>query len=136
MLDKERRRYARFQVPIKILVKGRGLQETCLTDQIGMGGCGITLSRRLSEGTLLQVELSSVRLADSLSGTAQVVWASAEAPWHTGLSFSAPLVEAMGPFLRTLVGTARLTTDARSEPGPAAPGARAPTGAASARGRG
>ncbi len=136
MLDKERRRYARFQVPVKIVVKGRGLQETCLTDQIGMGGCGITLSRRLPEGTLLQVELSSVRLADSLSGTAQVVWASAEAPWHTGLSFSAPLVEAMGPFLRTLVGPARLAADARPEPGATAPGAPAATGTAPARRRG
>ncbi len=135
-MDKERRRYARFQVPLKIVVKGRGLQETCLTDQVGMGGCGITLSRRLPEGTLLQVELSSVRLADSLSGTAQVAWASAQAPWHAGLSFSAPLVEAMGPFLRKLVGTARLTIDGPSEAGLKAPGAPAATGAAPARGRG
>ena len=110
-MDKERRRYTRFQVPVKIVVKGRGLEETCLTDQVGMGGCGITLSRRLGEGTLLQVELSSTRLPDSLTGTAQVVWAAPEAPWRTGLSFSAPLVEAMGPFLRKLVGTARLTPE-------------------------
>lgn len=136
MLDKERRRYTRFQVPVKIVVKGRGLEETCLTDQVGMGGCGITLSRRLSEGTLLQVELSSTRLADSLAGTAQVVWASAQAPWHTGLSFSAPLVEAMGPFLRTLVGTARLTTEPQAEPRLTAPGAPAARGAAPVRGRG
>jgi hypothetical protein len=112
-VDRERRRYARFQVPVKVVVKGGGLNETCLTDQVGMGGCEITLSRRLPEGTLLQVELSSTRLQDSLSGTAQVAWTSADAPWHTGLSFSQSLVEAMGPFLRALVGSARLTTDGR-----------------------
>ncbi len=136
MLDKERRRYARFQVPVKIVVRGRGLQETCLTDQVGMGGCGVTLSRRLPEGTLVQVELSSVRLTEPLSGTAQVVWSSAEAPWHTGLSFSAPLVEAMGPFLRTLVGTARLTIEGQPEPGATPPGAAAGRSAPPPRGRG
>ncbi len=114
MADRERRRYTRFQVPVKISVKGRGLEEVCLTNEVGMGGCGITLSRQLPEGALLQVELSSARVADSLSGTAQIVWASPEAPWRTGLSFSAPLVEAMGPFLRALVGSARLTSDERS----------------------
>jgi len=134
-VDKERRRYTRFQIPLKIVVKGRGMQETCLTDQVGMGGCGLTLSRRLAEGTLLQVELSSTRLPDSLSGTAQIVWASSQAPWHTGLSFSAGLVEAMGPFLRTLVGTARLTSDGQAER-LTAPGAPAAAGAAPVRGRG
>lgn len=108
---RERRRYTRFQVPVKISVKGRGLEEVCLTTEVGQGGCGITLSRRLPEGTLLHVELSSSRVPDAISGTAQIAWTSPAAPWRTGLSFSHTLVEAMGPFLRTLVGTARLVTE-------------------------
>jgi hypothetical protein len=109
--DRDRRRYARFQVPVKISVKGRGLEEVCLSNEIGQGGCGITLSRQLTEGTLLQVELSSARLPEPLGGTAQVAWTSPEAPWRTGLSFSPSLVEAMGPFLRALIGTTKLTAE-------------------------
>lgn len=104
----ERRRYARFQIPVKVVVRGRGLEETCLTAQIGMGGCSITLSRPLPEGTQLAVELSSTRVPQPLAGTAQVAWVAPTAPWQTGLSFSPPLVEAMGAFLRALVGSARL----------------------------
>jgi hypothetical protein len=108
--ETERRRYARFNLAVKIAVKGSGLNDTCLTREVGMGGCSIALSRRLAEGTLLQVELSSTRNPETLSGTAQVAWTSTQAPWHTGLSFSPALVEAMGPFLRALVGPAKLTT--------------------------
>ena len=111
MGDRERRRYARFQVSVKISVKGHGIDEVCLSNEVGQGGCGITLSRQLGEGTLLQVELSSSRLPEPLSGTAQVAWTSPAAPWRTGLSFSHSLVEAMGPFLRALVGTAKLTAE-------------------------
>jgi len=107
---KERRRFVRFQVPVKIVVRGRGLEETCLSAEVGLGGCGVTLSRRLPEGALLHVELSSTRLPQPVSGTAQVAWTSEAAPWRTGLSFSAALVEAMGPFLRGLVGDAALRT--------------------------
>ncbi len=108
MGDRERRRYARFQVPVKISVKGRGLDEVCLSNEVGQGGCGITLSRQLPEGTLLQVELSSARVPEPIAGTAQVAWTSPAAPWRAGLSFSHSLVEAMGPFLRALVGASRL----------------------------
>ncbi len=111
MADRERRRFERFQIPLKILVKGRDLDETCLTDQVGLGGCRVTLSRRVPQGTLLQVELCSPRLAGSLSGTATVAWTSDAAPFHTGLSFSASLVEAMRTFLPPLVGGARLGED-------------------------
>jgi hypothetical protein len=107
---KERRRYTRFRVPVKIVLKGSGLEETCFTFEIGLGGCSFTLSRRLPEGALLHVELSATRLAQPVSGTAQVAWTSASAPWATGLSFSPTLVEAMGPFLRGLVGDAPLRT--------------------------
>ncbi len=100
----ERRRYVRFQVPVKIAVKGRGLDETCLTVEVGLGGCRITISRQLPEGTLLHVDISSTRHPDTLSGSAQVVWTTKQAPWHVGLEFSPALVEAMGPFLRALVG--------------------------------
>lgn len=106
----ERRRYVRFQVPVKIAVKGRGLDETCLTVEVGMGGCGITLSRHLPEGTLLHVDVSSTRLPGSLSGGAQIAWIHEQAPWHCGLEFSPSLVEAMGPFLRALVGNGPLLT--------------------------
>jgi hypothetical protein len=100
----------RFQVPVKVAVKGRGLDETCLTVEVGMGGCRITLSRHLPEGTLLHVDVSSTRLPSSLSGGAQIVWIHDEAPWHCGLEFSPSLVEAMGPFLRALVGNGPLLT--------------------------
>ncbi len=115
MSGNERRRYSRFQVPVKIVVRGRGLEETCLTAEVGLGGCGITLSRQLPEGALVHVELSSTRLPHGLTGTAQVAWTSAAAPWRTGLSFSAALVEAMGPFLRALVGDAPLRTSPDGE---------------------
>ena len=110
MTGKERRRYVRFRVPVKVLVRGSGLDETCLTAEVGLGGCGVTLSRRLPEGTLLQVELRSTRLTQSVAGTAQVAWTSPAAPWRTGLSFSPALVEVMGPFLRALVGDEPLRT--------------------------
>lgn len=110
MSGEERRRYVRFQVPVKIVVRGRGLEETCLSVEVGLGGCGVTLSRQLPEGALLHVELSSTRLPQAVSGTAQVAWTSPAAPWKTGLSFSAALVEAMGPFLRGLVGESPLRT--------------------------
>jgi hypothetical protein len=100
----ERRRYVRFQVPVKVSVKGRGLDETCLTVEVGMGGCRITVSRQLPEGTLLHVDVSSTRQPETLSGSAQVVWSTRQAPWQVGLEFSPALVEAMGPFLRGLVG--------------------------------
>ncbi len=107
---KERRRYVRFQVPLKVLVKGRGLEETCITAEVGMGGCRVTLSRQLPEGTLLHVDISSTRLPERLSGGAQIVWVASQAPWHCGLEFSPSLVEAMGPFLRALVGESPLLT--------------------------
>ncbi len=102
--DKERRRYVRFQVPVKVVLKGRGMNETCLTAEVGMGGCRITLSRPLPEGTLVHVDVSSTRHPETLSGSAQVVWIARQAPWHCGLEFAPVLVEAMGPFLRALVG--------------------------------
>lgn len=108
MSGTERRRYSRFQVPVKIVVRGRGMEETCFTVEVGLGGCGVTLSRQLPEGALLNVELSSTRLPHRVSGTAQVAWTSSGAPWRTGLSFSPTLVDAMGPFLRALVGDAPL----------------------------
>lgn len=111
MTGKERRRYVRFQVPVKILVRGSGLDETCLSAEVGLGGCGVTLSRSLPEGTLLQVELRSTRLPQFVAGTAQVAWTSPAMPWRTGLSFSPALVEAMGPFLRALVGDVPLRTE-------------------------
>ncbi len=103
----ERRRYVRFQVPVKVAVKGRGMDETCLTVEVGMGGCRLTLSRHLPEGTLVHVDVSSTRHPETLSGSAQVVWTTRQAPWQIGLEFSPTLVEAMGPFLRALVGTNR-----------------------------
>jgi hypothetical protein len=112
--DMDRRRYARFQVPVKILVRGGGVEQTCFTAEIGMGGCSLTLSRSVAEGALLQVELSSTRLPDRLTGSAQVVWVAQKAPWRAGLKFSATLVEVMGPFLRALVPDARLMTDGSS----------------------
>jgi len=108
LAERERRRYVRFALPVQVAVKGRGLSETCTAEQLGMGGCMITLSRLLPEGAPLQVELSAEGRAPKVGGTAQVAWASPEAPFSTGLSFSAPLVEAMGPFLRALVGSAPL----------------------------
>jgi hypothetical protein len=106
----ERRRYVRFQVPVKIQVRGHGLDETCLTVEVGLGGCGVTLSRRIREGALVQVELSSTRTAQVVSGTAEVIWNSPALPWRTGFSFSPALVVAMGPFLRGLVGDVPLWT--------------------------
>jgi hypothetical protein len=114
--DRERRRYVRFQVPVKISVRGRGLEETCLTVEVGLGGCGVTLSRHVPEGALLHVELSSTRLPQAINGTAQVVWITASAPWRAGLEFSPTLVEAMGPFLRGLVGEVALKTRLGEEP--------------------
>lgn len=110
MSGKDRRRFVRFQVPVKIIVRGRGLEETCLSTEVGLGGCGVTLSRQLPEGALVHVELSSTRLPQPVNGTAQVAWTSDAAPWRTGLSFSSGLVEAMGPFLRGLVGDVALRT--------------------------
>lgn len=107
-MDEERRRYPRFQVPVKVHVRGGGIQETCLCSEIGIGGCRITLSRKIPEGAFLHIELSSTRLPDPVAGGAQVAWISQAAPWHTGLSFAPSLVEAMGGFLRSLVGTTRL----------------------------
>jgi hypothetical protein len=109
LTDQERRRYVRFTLPVQVAVKGRGLSESCLAEQLGMGGCMITLSRQLPEGAQLLVELSADGPAQPVGGAAQVAWTSPAAPWRTGLSFSAPLVEAMGPFLRGLVGAASLT---------------------------
>jgi len=108
-VERERRRYVRFALPVRVAVKGRGLSETCIAEQLGMGGCMLTLSRLLPEGAQIQVELSTEGPAQPVSGAAQIAWVSPAAPWNTGLSFSPPLVEAMGPFLRALVGSAPLT---------------------------
>jgi len=109
LAERERRRYARFALPVRVAVKGRGLSETCIAEQIGRGGCMLTLSRLLPEGAQLQVELFADGPVRPVGGAAQVAWVSPSAPWHTGLSFSAPLVEALGPFLRALVGPVPLT---------------------------
>ena len=109
MAEGERRRYTRFRIPLRITVKGRGLAETCIAAEVGMGGCRVTLSRALPEGSPLQVELFADGLAQSLGGGAQVAWVASKAPFETGLSFAPALVEAMGPFLRALVGGASLT---------------------------
>ena len=101
----DRRRYVRFQVPVKVAVKGRGLDEVCITQEVGLGGCRVTLSRPLPEGTLLHVDISSTRHPETLSGGAQIAWIAGKAPWQCGLEFSTTLVEAMGPFLRALVGS-------------------------------
>ncbi|HET6437397.1 MAG TPA: PilZ domain-containing protein [Anaeromyxobacter sp.] len=110
MAQSERRRYARFQIPLDVVVKGHGLDEACPTEEVGMGGCRLTLSRRLPEGTTLHVEIRSPHAAEPLAGAAQVAWVTPTAPFHTGLAFAPALVEAMGPFLRTVVGNARITT--------------------------
>ena len=109
MAESERRRYVRFALPVRVAVKGRGLSESCAAEQLGMGGCMITLTRQLPEGAQLQVELSAEGPLEPVAGIGQIAWVSPAAPWRTGLSFSAPLVEAMGPFLRGLVGPAKLT---------------------------
>jgi hypothetical protein len=109
LAEGERRRYTRFQLPVRVAVKGRGLAESCVATEVGMGGCRLILSRQLPEGTSLQVELSVDGPVAPVGGAAQVAWAVSKAPWDTGLSFAPALVEAMGPFLRALVGGAPLT---------------------------
>ena len=109
MAEVERRRYSRLRIPLRITVKGRGLAETCVAAEVGMGGCRITLSRALPEGTPLQVELSTDGPSAPLRGDAQVAWVASKEPWDTGLSFAPGLVEEMGPFLRSLVPGTPLT---------------------------
>ena len=110
MTPADQRRYVRFKTPVTVELSGAGGFQTCLTDDLGAGGCRVTVVMPLQTGTAVRVRLRSDRGGQEASGTATVAWSSRNPPYQVGLAFSTLLVEGMVPFLRALIGPARLLT--------------------------
>lgn len=108
----ERRRHVRHDIRLAVEVTGAGLSARCITEEIGAGGCSITLAQPVPVGTLLRVRLSAYGSSGEVAGVAQVVWASPGARGRIGLAFAAGLVELMEPFLRAAIAERQLALPA------------------------
>jgi hypothetical protein len=109
----EKRVYRRFATAITVELSGPGGLQTCVSDDVSLGGCQVTVLMPLRQGEALRVRLRSERTHLEPAGAATVAWASREPPYQAGLRFSDPLIEAAVPFFQAVVGPARFLNGVR-----------------------
>lgn len=114
MSQTEHRRYARYDVESIVELTAAGRRQDFATEDLGAGGCRVTVPEPIGKGTVVTVRLRSERTRLEPSGQATVAWASQAPPYRVGLAFADALAEQVIPFMLALLGPVEI----RQEHGP------------------
>ncbi len=106
----ENRRFLRYDVSSTVELAAGPYRGSFETQDLGAGGCRITVDRPLEKGTAVTVRLRSDKSRIQPSGQARVAWASHAEPFHLGLAFSDDLAEQVIAFMQDLLGPVPIHT--------------------------
>jgi hypothetical protein len=106
----ENRRFLRYDVSSTVELAAGAFHGSFETQDLGAGGCRITIDRPLEKGTGVTVRLRSEKSRAQPSGQARVAWASHAEPFHVGLAFSDDLAEQVIDFMQDLLGPVQIHT--------------------------
>jgi PilZ domain len=81
------------------------------SDDLGAGGCCITVDQPMAKGTRVSVSLASSQSNTEPQGGATVAWSSQASPYRVGLAFSDALAEQVIVFIHDLLGPVQLRAD-------------------------
>jgi hypothetical protein len=104
----EQRRFARYDVDSTVELTSSAGRQVFHTEDLGAGGCRITVLRPLDKGAAVTVRLTSDRTKLEASGQATVAWASQGEPYRVGLAFTDGLAEQVIPFMLALLGPVQI----------------------------
>lgn len=108
MTSPERRRYVRYDTRTTIELTVRGQRHRCETDDLGAGGCRVTLPVELRKGEPVEVRLSASGTTVVADGKAVVAWVTHGTPCRVGLCFSDATAEQVIPLMQALLGSVAL----------------------------
>jgi len=106
----EKRRFVRYEVDARVEYVVAGQRQAHPTEDLGAGGCRLTVGRLIEKGTVLEVRLTSSICAAVVSGRATVVWASRTEPFQVGLQFSDEVAEQAIGFIHAVLGAVAIHT--------------------------
>jgi hypothetical protein len=108
----ERRRFVRYDTQTTIELVIRGQRHRCETDDLGAGGCRLTLPFALDKGLPVEVKLTATGTNLVATGQAVVAWATHGEPCRIGLAFSDAVAEQVIPLMQSLLGAVPLEHEA------------------------
>ena len=101
----ERRRYVRYELDARVELQAGGRRTTYQTEDLGAGGCRITVAQPLEKGAEVAIRLSAPASPVVVTGTATVAWASRTEPFRVGLQFSDEVAEQAIGFIHSVLGS-------------------------------
>jgi len=104
----ERRRFIRYETRTTIELTVRGQRHRCETEDLGAGGCRLTLPFELTKGEPVEVRLSAAGTAVVADGRAVVAWVTHGTPCRIGLCFSDAMAEQVIPLMQSLLGAVQV----------------------------
>jgi PilZ domain len=107
MTEPNRRKHTRFEIPVEVALTWSDGRATVITDDLGAGGCRLSMDHPPPENALVKVRIASGGRRDAAVGLARVAWIRPGTPAQFGLAFAPALVEAMLPLLKALVSSTR-----------------------------
>ena len=108
MTGPERRRFVRYDTRTTIELTVRGQRHRCETEDLGAGGCRLTLPFELAKGDPVEVKLSATGTTVVADGRAVVAWVTHGTPCRIGLCFSDAMAEQVIPLMQSLLGSVAL----------------------------
>jgi len=109
----EKQRLVRYEIDARFEIVHAGGRATCPTEDLGAGGCRITVGLPLEKGTVVSVRLTSPASDLAAAGPATVAWASRTEPYQVGLQFSDEVAEQAIEFIQSVLGGVAIHTGAR-----------------------
>lgn len=104
MTAPERRRFVRYETRTTIELTVRGQRLRCETEDLGAGGCRITLPLELRKGEPVEVRLSATDTRAVAEGKAVVAWVTHGTPCRVGLCFNDAMAEQVIQLMQALLG--------------------------------
>jgi hypothetical protein len=112
MYQPEHRRFPRYDVHASVEVTTDKGRQQLQTEDLGAGGCRITVASPLEKGTMVGVRLTSSGTALEAKGQARVAWASQGEPYRVGLAFDDGLAEQVIPVMLKILEASQNRSDA------------------------
>lgn len=107
----ERRRFVRYETRASIELAAGGQRHRGETDDLGAGGCRLSLPFTLEKGDAVDVRLGSPGASLVAQGGAVVAWVTHGVPCRVGLAFSDVMAEQVIPLMHALHGAASTEPD-------------------------
>lgn len=104
---KEKRQFVRYDVRTWVRFEHLGHEYRGETEDLGAGGCRISVPWKLERGTALVVTLGD---SGAAMGQATVAWATQAEPFHVGLVFSDALAAYAIGLIQAQLGPVQIRT--------------------------